>query len=334
MRVKTYLLALGFVVLSACGGGGSDGGTADSGVGVNPPPPTLPVQGGNKIFIGDIGNEVLAAVDTLTPKPGALSAKIFTSDTSLWSDAAFDGTRDELYVANKNRIDVYAGASKLDGAIKPARTISPAVSGLLFVQRVVLDKANDRLYIGMKAAFNGSVAVFEQASKLSGAVTPSRIISGNLYGGSFVIDLKRNVLYDMVSGLPTTAIFAFDHIDTVNGDVTAARRLIVTGSAYGMAIDSSRDRLYINAGAGKIAIVDGVSSAAGQTAVTTLSVPATAVGSAITIDALNDRLYAGYGNTAIVLNDASKLTNANSAAQAVAVTASPTTAFSFFAVPQ
>jgi len=329
MRLKSALLSLGLLALSACGGGGG-GSAGGNNAGVGPGP----VVSGNMVFVGDTGNYKLAAIDTLTPKPGALSAKIFTSDTTQWLDGAFDGARDELYVAALNKIDVYANASKLDGTIKPARTINPDVSGLIFVQRVFLDKANDRLYIGMKARLNGAVAVFEQASKINGTVTPSRIISGPIFGNSITLDFKRNVLYALpLCCSSPTEIGVMEHIDTARGETPITRKFAVPTYVNNLALDSSRDRLYL-VGDGKVHILNSASTAVGSPAVTSLALPTARGIPVLTIDTANDRLYTGSGATAFVLDNASQLNNSSNLVQAVAVMGTPTTNISFFAVPQ
>lgn len=286
------------------------------------------------IFIGDSGNQKMAAIDTLTPTPGALAATVFTNDESSWFDAAFDSSRNELYVAAFTKINVYANASKLGGAIVASRTIIPAINGYNSLKRVVLDKANDRLYISFKAPFSGGLAVFEQASKLNGTVAPSRIISGNISQDNLTLDLKRNLLYTSWTGTSPAEVYVFEHIDTFNGEAAIARRISIPNFVNRLSIDSGRDRLYMVAGTGAAIILDGASTAAGSPAVTTLSLPTVGNASAVTIDAANDRLYLGFDAQAFVLNDASKLTNSSGTAQAAAVTGLPNTVISYFAVPQ
>lgn len=329
MRPNSSLFLLCFAALTACGGGGGGSNAA------TPPtqPPATPVQSGNTIFIGDWGNQKMGAIDTLTPAPGALAAKVFATDESSWFDAAFDSTRNELYVAAFTKINVYANASKLDGTITAARTIIPAISGYNSLKRVVLDKANDRLYIGFKAPFSGGVAVFEHASKLNGTVAPSRIISGNISQDNFTLDLKRNLLYASWTNGTTAEVYVFDHIDTFNGEASIARRISIPNFVRRLAIDSSRDRLYMVTVAKDAMILDGASTASGRPAVNMFSLPAQGLGSAVTIDAVNDRLYLGFDAQAFVLNDASKL-NSSATAQAAAIMGPPNTSISYFAVPQ
>ena len=330
MRLISSLFLLCFSALTACGGGGGGSNTAAS----TPQPPAPTVQSGNMIFIGDRGNQKMAAIDTLTPAPGALAAKVFSTNEASWFDAAFDSTRNELYVAAFDYINVYANASKLDGTITASRTITPAISGYNSLKRVFLDKANDRLYIGFKAPFSGGLAVFEQASKLNGTVAPSRIISGNISIDRWVLDLKRNLLYTSATDTAVADVYVYEHIDTFKGEATIARRISVPKVVERLSIDSSRDRLYMVAGTGGAMILDGASKATGTSAVTTLSLPTSSYASAVTIDAANDRLYLGFGQQAFVLSDASKLTNSSGAAQAVAIMGPPNTTISYFAVGQ
>ena len=329
MRLKSSLFLLCLLTLTACGGGGGNTATASTA-----PPPASPVQSGHKIFIGDSGNQKMAAIDTLTPTAGALSATVFATGESSWFDAAFDSTRDELYVAAFTKINVYANASKLDGTITASRTIIPAISGYNSLKRVILDKANDRLYVSFKAPFSGGLAVFEQASKLTGTVAPSRIISGNISQDNLTLDLKRNLLYAVWTGTSPAEVYVFEHIDTFKGEAPIARRIIIPNFVHGLSIDSSRDRLYMVAGTGVAIIVDGASTATGTPAVTTLALPTRGSASAVTIDAQNDRLYMGFSDQAFVLNDASKLANSSGTAQAAAIMAPPNTMISYFAIPQ
>ncbi|OEZ60368.1 YncE family protein [Duganella sp. HH105] len=286
------------------------------------------------IFIGDKNNAKLAAVDTLTPKPGSLEAKIFANDAYTWVDAAFDGTRDELYVTSSSQIDVYSSASKLDGTIVASRTIKPVITGFILFARAYLDKANDRLYVGVKAAYNSGVAVFEQASKLNGSVAPSRMIRGSFYQGNFALDLKRNLLYSAPENITPGAIDVFEHIDTATGELTRARTIRIPGAAWRFAVDSGHDRLYVVSEQGKMIIVDAASTAAGTTPFTMLPLPTSSYGSAVAIDATNDRLYAAYGAQTFVLNDASKLNAASATAQAAAISGPANSYIRYFAVRQ
>lgn len=333
MRLNSLLASLCLLTLAACGGGG--GGSGSSSAATSPSqPPSPAVRSGNMIFIGDRGNQKMAAVDTLTPTPGALTAKVFTADAAAWFDAAFDSARDELYVAAFTNITVYANASKLDGTITASRTITPAINGYNSIARVILDKANDRLYIGFKAPFSGGLAVFEQASKLNGTVAPSRIISGPISQDNFTLDLKRNLLYTSWNDSSPAEVYVFEHIDTFNGEASIARRIGMPGPVERLAIDSGRDRLYMATSKGGAIILDGASTAPARPAVTTLSLPTQGYGSAVTIDAANDRLYLGFTGLAFVLNDASKLTNSSGTAQAAAIVAPANTFITYFAVPQ
>lgn len=323
MRLKIALVSLFLLALSACGGGGGGGADATA----SPPP-----QSRNMVFLGDIRNFQMGAIDTLTLKQGTLTAKIFSTDATDWLDAAFDGTRDELYVAALGQIDVYANASKLDGTIKATRTIRPIPSLFGSIVRVILDKDNDRLYASFNAG-QGGLAVFEQASKLSGAVAPSRIMYGPFDANNFALDLKRNVMYSCWRHLDPCQIFTFEHLDTANGNIDITRRIFTPGHVTGFAMDSGRDRLYLIADRGGINILDGASTATGNPPTAWISLPSRNSGSAITIDAVNDRLYAGFEEQAFVLEGASKLTNGSATTQALAITAAGAS-FSYFAVRQ
>lgn len=347
MRLLSALFSVCLLALAGCGGGGSGGNSANTTASATTPtsPPTTaptptPTRSGNMIFVGDNRNYVMAAVDTLTPKPGTLTAKIFSTTATTWLGAAFDGARDELYVSAWSRIDVYANASKLDGNINASRSIIPNMSDVSTIgviggiQRVILDKANDRIYASFKSTARDGIAVFENASKLDGTVTPSRIITGSFDVLSFAIDFKRNVMYSCWSHGSPCDVFVFENIDTAKGNIEIARRSRIPTFVKGFAIDSARDRLYMVSNNGTVLILDSASTATGDARITSLVLPTMRAGSAITVDTANDRLYAGFSEQVFVLNDASKLNASSSAAQAVAITVPGNAAISYFAVPQ
>lgn len=346
MRLSSSLFSVWLLALAACGGGGNSASTATAVTTPTTVPTTTPTttptsaRPGNLIFVGDNRNFVMGAVDTLTPKPGTLAAKVFRTGATDWLDAAFDGTRDELYVSAWSSIDVYESASKLDGTISPSRKIIPKIGQIADpnliggIQRIVLDKANDRLYVSFTSTGPKGIAVFDQVSKLNGAVAASRVITGPFDTNSFAIDLKRNLLYSCWSHGSPCDVLVFENINTAQGELKVARRSRIFTFVKGFAMDSDRDRLYMGSETGTVLILDGASASTGDARVTTVALPSRYSNSAITFDPANDRLYAGFSEQVFVLDKPSLLNGTNAAAQAVAITVPGNAGTSYFAVPQ
>ena len=93
--------------------------------------------------------------------------------------AAYDSTRDELYIGNQdseNGVFVIANASQADGLTAPDRTFSGPSTMLEGPSQLGYDAVNDRLVV--IDSFADDVKVFDQASTLDGDVAPTRTIGG------------------------------------------------------------------------------------------------------------------------------------------------------------
>ena len=98
----------------------------------------------------------------------------------LWG-AAYDVTRDELYLADQTSaydrpIMVIANASTASGEVVPDRTIGGPATEDMWPSQISYDAANDRLIA--VDTFHNDVKVFDNASTLDGDVAPSRVIGG------------------------------------------------------------------------------------------------------------------------------------------------------------
>jgi hypothetical protein len=120
----------------------------------------------------------------------------FTVDTPglvyLWG-AAYDPTRDELYLADQRvgaAIYVVENASMARGTVQPVRTIGGPNHPLDNPSMISYDPSHDRLVVNLGGVTNG-VAVFDDASRVTGDVAPTRTIGGSLlpisnpYGGYY-----------------------------------------------------------------------------------------------------------------------------------------------------
>ncbi|UOD28960.1 hypothetical protein INH39_26540 [Massilia violaceinigra] len=328
---RSFSLLFSVVLLTACGGGGSGGsgaqggGTAPAPVNpapVTPPPvtstPGIPVaQGGNVLFVGDTNNQVLAAFDTLAPVAAntVLSAKVLKVDSYYGYGMQLDGARNLLYIMAGDKagaqIGVFTDARNLSGSVRPQRFIAPAIGVEYVVQSLFLDKANDRLYVGyqeMAMSVRGFM-VLEHASTLSGTVAPSRRFHGTMDTMHFAIDTKRGLLYSKNQrggGLP---VQVHANIDKASGELPIAGRFNINGNISGLAIDEERDRLYVGANGAGVSVFVDVSKPDPASRIKFTAVPGigNAADTVLAFDSIHDRLYAGVGSTAYVLEQASKL---------------------------
>ncbi|MBP1205644.1 hypothetical protein JOD97_003706 [Duganella sp. 1411] len=341
LRTLAVLVA---TCLISCGGGG--GGESSA-----PAATTAPVGNKNMLFVTDINNQVLAAVNTLNPAANSnLAAKVFNMPQRAGEGLAYDGQKDWLYMSAGipsqagNSIVVFDHASALDGNIKPSRTIVPAMESYISLLGLALDKERDILYANTS---RGDLFVFNNASKLNGTVTPDRVL--NVRALTFAIDFKRSILY-VARG--QAFIYAYSNLDTLTVQTTSAdpREIIVNpiGMVDTMAIDSVRDRLYFGVKDRGIAVVENASaagSAAGtatvatstRTPAMTLAVSAPAyfqVSVRLAFDPANDRLYVGAGKKATLVNNASTLTATTVPTSVVGLSAPDSAFIGAFAFPQ
>lgn len=333
------LAVLVVTCLISCGGGG--GGSSV------PAATTDPVGNKNMLFVTDINNQVLAAVNTLNPAANSnLAAKVFSMPQRAGQGLAYDRQKDLLYMSAGipshagNTIAVFEHASALDGNVTPSRTIVPAMESFNSVLGLVLDKERDILYAN---TFRGDLFVFNNASKLNGTVTPDRIL--NVRALTFAIDFKRSILY-VTRSRWGAFIYAYSNLDTV----ADPREIMVNpiGIVDSLAIDSARDRLYFGVKDRGIAVVENASaagSAAGTATVATstrtptMTLPVSApayfeVSVRLAFDPANDRLYVGAGKNATLVNNASTLTATSVPTSIVGLSAPDSAFIGAFAFPQ
>jgi large repetitive protein len=135
---------------------------------------------GDRLYVADYtaGVKIFdSASSAVTVDPSRTLTGTFPTGFTLRS-IAIDSVRDILYVVSivtstdAIAILVFDGASKVDGAVAPDRTITFGASSDC---SIVLDAANDRIYAsGVNA---GGVAVLDSASTQNGTATVSRLVN-------------------------------------------------------------------------------------------------------------------------------------------------------------
>ncbi len=138
----------------------------------------------DRLFVSnDMGT--VAVYDAASTVSGeAQPDRVFTLDPGtllnyIWG-AAYDATRDELYLADSNvggPIYVVSSASSADGTVAPSRSIGGPATELAGPSQLGYDAGNDRLVV--IDAHGDNVKVFDLASTLDGDVAPTRVIGGS-----------------------------------------------------------------------------------------------------------------------------------------------------------
>lgn len=340
--------------LSACGGGGGGGGGGGFPVGLmttpgpasSAPPspsnsnstptgntnvapsepntnnPQEPVVSKPEFLFATIpGAQSILSFQTQNPTPGTtLQAKAITGIQGFLGEAlAYDAANDRLYASTGPNILVFDKASTLSGVAQPSRTIQTSGTGITHFSNIVLDRAADTLFLAGSAQYQDVLAIIGNASTASGAVAPDHSYAIASGSRGFTIDTQRKLLYGLGS---TVAVFVFDltglqEMVGANPTINQAVRVMTIPALNvmtGLSIDQARDRLYI-AGTGQLGVVDGASTAAGNTLIQSFSIPAHST----TFDPAHDRLYVGAINSAYIINDASALKNGSTIPATVVV---------------
>jgi hypothetical protein len=261
------------------------------------------------LFVAIQGAQSILSFQTQNPAPGTTpQAKVISGIQGFLGEAlAYDAANDRLYASTGPNILVFDKASTLSGAVPPSRTIQATSTGILFLSNIAFDKATDTLYLSGSAQYQDVLAIIGNASTASGNVTPAHSYAIASGSRGFTVDMQRKLLYGLGS---TIGVFVFDltglqemvgNMPTINQAVRVMT-MPALGVMTGLSIDQARDRLYI-AGTGKLAVVDGASTAAGNAANQSFNIPAHSA----TFDPSNDRLYVGAANSAYIINNASAL---------------------------
>lgn len=268
--MRVMALGLGIFItawITACGGGGGGGGGGDNGS----PPPTTP-QGKGILSVPNAGAHAILFFDHASTASGDIAPNRILTGTATGLrtpvDLVVDTAHDRLYVANQegNAVLVFDEASKLSGNVPPTRTIT-----VPFPMSLALDMTRDLLYVAIGESptiidlglrQSTTIGVFDHASVLSGTVGPHRTIRSLGAELHNIKDLIVDQEHDRVIvgqqgflyGMQTLSIF--DHASTISGSVIPSRSLTPTlatpypGSVIGLALDVSRDLLFLAGGLG------------------------------------------------------------------------------------
>ncbi|MET0264995.1 MAG: hypothetical protein ABW202_05220 [Duganella sp.] len=295
------------LLLSACGGGSS----SDKLI----PIITAPVTEAGTLFIADAGNRVLARLNTLTPIAGdSINAGVLSSSENYSMGIAYDVARNRLYASTGTQFAVFDNASNLRGNITPGRLITPLAEGGGLYYNLQFDKGNDRLYAAYTRARGVNLAVFDNASNLAGNAPATRTVSG--ITDAYAVDTTRNILYTIRLSGGMASIQAVPDINRLNGALPNVTPQIVpmAGSdVHAIAIDTTRDRLYLALRGAGLGVINNASTvlragaAPGSASAALVSFPVDAARGAVSVDAAKDRVYFSQDNTVYVLRNASTL---------------------------
>jgi len=302
---RTVLLIVAAVQLAACGGGGGYGGGGGN----------MPVAGvgPSKFFAADSTDRVIGSLANPDPATGSLTVDRvigpglfnYAGFTTNIGSLALDTTRDYLYVGNGTSVLVFYGASTANGDLFASASFGTiGNTGSMF-----FDSANDRLYVGDDV---NNVKVYSPASTANSLSAP-RLVTGMttpIHG--VAVDTTKNILYvSNDTGSTTHQIMVFDNADTVT--IAGPSRTItptvaaVNLAVGGVALDATRDLLYVAPGTGVngIMVFGTASTANGAIApAKTLTITSATGILKVAVDAVHDRLYAVGSNGHVYLIEA------------------------------
>lgn len=175
-------------------------------------------------------NSILFFDDVLNKSEGVPPTRFLTGiGTQLNRPVGvhFDSGHDELYVANggSNSVVIFAGASTIEGATAPLRTLSGSATKISSVSAIFLDSSTDRLWVADPVA--NALLVFNNASTLNGNVPPNRYILGTntrLQAPQSLLFINKQLFVAC-----TNSILRFDDSDSIDGNV--APTAAIEGSA-------------------------------------------------------------------------------------------------------
>ena len=293
----------------------------------------------NQLFLEDPHSGKIAAFPTASPDSGtAFSSHVVAGVAGATGAMAFDPTHDLLYVAvtdastNTASIQVFADADMMTAG-KPWRTITfePGVEAFSVITKLVWQAPTDTLWVygrnesGLIALAGGSLVAIANASNVNGQVPEAGTV-GVRTGStttSFAYDAGRDVAFasgvEDASGnlVPGVAVFAAASTKFSTSGLTQPTGTIDIPGAVDVALDASRDLLYVADSQHGLWVVQQAGSAT-----PVLVGPIAMAGvSSVSVDAVTDRLVVGAGASGYVFAPASAITTA-SVFPAAAVTTS------------
>lgn len=204
----------------------------------------------DQLYVGDT-NQILVfgAASTAT----GMTAPLRTIQPGFTPSAILlDTANDRLFVANasSSAIDVFDGASTLNSAVVPNRTLTGATTLLSQPDGLQLDSAGRLVVTNFATA---SVTIYANAAAVNGNLAPASTITGNLTTlaspGQITINPAANGGELYVANSAGANVPVFSNINTVTGNQNVAPARNITGAntllsgnpgARGIAVDTTR----------------------------------------------------------------------------------------------
>jgi hypothetical protein len=316
MRLRNGL-AIALLVLAGCSASDHSG------------PPAPQGAAASKVFVADAANLAIGSLIDPNPAPGivTLDRIVAGPDTGLGTPGgtpsvsripsiALDAAGDRLYVATQSSALAFDRIGTASGNVPRSRAIQSSVNNHAVNFFGLHIAAGDVLYA---VEPTGEVHAFNNASMLDGTVAPDRTITPNVVApitSSFgvTVDAANNALYVGVAS-PLSSILVFNNAATANAALTPDRTLNFALAVGSFCLDDDRDILYASMEDGVILVFDRASTLGMGAPVTpvpdrlmTLPVPTTTSPSKqlyVSVDTVNNRLYAVNGTTVFIINGAS-----------------------------
>jgi len=324
-RFPAALVASAFLVLAACGGGGS--GSDD----VRP----------SKLFALDVAHSAVGSTANANPPPGTglVPERIINGgDTKLSggsgcdfrnciSSMALDSPRDQLYVSTRRGILVFNKAGTATGNVAPSRVINIG-AGPRFIQ---LNVASDVLYISSGTIPSGAVdptssnliLALNSASTASDLSTASRTLTLTMGPNDtiigFALDATHDVLYVAISRNTDVNVGLIRGVASKpSGALTLDAEFLVSATTNvadaireSISVDPARDRLFVAIRPSQVLVFDNASTrtSGAQTPDRTIQLPGFPDQYRLFLESTNDRLYASSGhNQVLIVNNAGTAT--------------------------
>ena len=312
-RAVLALPLLAAAALGACGGSDPD------------PQSTAHPIAVNQLFIEDPHSGEIAAFPTASPQSGtAFASHVVASLNGASGAMAYDSVHDELYVAasatatDTASIRVYSNASTMTTGT-PTRTITfvPGIPAFSLVTTLSIDTATDTLWVYGRNGSDlipipaGTLLTVAHASTASGQVADGSTVGVMAAGTttSFAYDAGRDTAYVTGTidsqGTPIGGVSVYPAASATfatSGLQSPSRNIGIAG-AVNVALDASRDILYVADAQRGLWIVQQASSAAPIL----VGPVAMARTNFVAVDPANDRLVVGAGTNAYVFENASTL---------------------------
>lgn len=216
-----------------------------------------------------------------------------------------------------NAILSYNSATTASRGAAPNRTVSGIATSLNAPRGLAVDLARDQLYIANSGG--NSILIYARARAANGDTAPTRVIAGGTTllnaPSRLCLDAAADRLY--VANTGANSILVYDNASTLNDAAVPPRSIAgaVTQLAApsGIAVDNTRDLLYVMNGDGRVLVYSNAAMSNGAPApVRSLSSTQLSGAGALYVDPVGDRLYVSNAsaNTILIFDNASTASGA------------------------